>query len=89
MVDEVRPLTRVAAQVERHDTFSRVRMAVAGEENGTGRYIVASGNEKLLQISRWGKLLARHSRRHVAVDARSYMLPSRRKPLRVSNKKKM
>lgn len=56
-------------------------------QNGTGRYIVASGNEKLLQISRWGKLPACHRRRHV--DARTLAgtryQPQRRKPLRVSN----
>ncbi|KAL0106983.1 hypothetical protein PUN28_015485 [Cardiocondyla obscurior] len=45
-----------SAGSERHDTFSRARA------DGTGRYIVASGNEKLLQISRWGKLLVRHGR---------------------------
>lgn len=35
---------------------------VGGERDGrveAGRYIVVSGNEKLPQISRWGKLLAR------------------------------
>lgn len=58
------------------------------EEDGTGRYIVAPGNEKLLQISRWGKLLVHHGRQHVAADARSYVLLSRRRPLRVSNEKK-
>lgn len=49
-------------------TLFCVRIVAGEEEDGTGRYIVAAANEKLLQISRWGKPPARASARYMVAS---------------------